>query len=80
MSFPAIAEVVGAFTNDLKISYITADHAGWYICNGRALTTLPANAKTQALAAGFTTNLPNVGPSTLAGSTATSRTYIYLGV
>ena len=80
MSFPAIAEVVGAFTNDLKISYITADHAGWYICNGRALTTLPANAKAQALAAGFATNLPNIGPSTLAGSTAVSRTYILLGV
>lgn len=79
MSIPAIAEVIGAFKGDLKISYITADHAGWYICNGRALTTLPVNAKAQAIASGFTTVLPNVGPATLAGSTATSRTYIYLG-
>ncbi|MFA9202052.1 MAG: hypothetical protein ACEQSC_00675 [Candidatus Nanopelagicaceae bacterium] len=79
MTVPAIAEVIGAFTNDLKVSYIKADHAGWYICNGRALATLSVNAKAQAIASGFTTNLPNVGPSALAGSTAVSRTYIYLG-
>lgn len=44
---------------DIRYSSLTADHGGWYLLNGRALSTLPANAQARAAALGITGNLPN---------------------
>lgn len=46
-------------TGDVKNSFKTADHSGWYLLDGRALSTLPAVAQTAAATLGFTNNLPN---------------------
>ena len=48
-----------AFTGDIKHSARTADHGGWYLLNGRAISTLPAAAQTAAASLGFTGNIPN---------------------
>jgi hypothetical protein len=48
-----------SFTGDIKHSARTADHGGWYMLNGRAITTLPAAAQAAAAALGFTGNIPN---------------------
>lgn len=46
-------------SGDVKNSFKAADHEGWYLLDGRAISTLPAAAQTAATALGFTTNLPN---------------------
>ena len=46
-------------TGDVKNSFKTADHLGWYLLDGRAISTLPAAAQAAATALGFTNNLPN---------------------
>lgn len=50
-----------AITNigDIKYSFNPADHNGWYLLNGRALSSLSANAQVNAAAMGFSGNLPN---------------------
>ncbi|GAA4154233.1 hypothetical protein GCM10022217_11020 [Chryseobacterium ginsenosidimutans] len=44
---------------DLRYSSVTTDHEGWYLLNGRALSTLPASAQTRAAGLGITGILPN---------------------
>ncbi|MFV0248813.1 MAG: hypothetical protein ACK5H1_07625 [Tenacibaculum sp.] len=44
---------------DIKFGVQKDDHLGWYFLNGRSVNSLPANAKANAEALGFTTNLPN---------------------
>ncbi|GHY45362.1 hypothetical protein VCSRO70_1494 [Vibrio cholerae] len=44
---------------DTKFSYQSADHDGWYRLNGRAISTLPAFARTAATWLGLSGNLPN---------------------
>jgi hypothetical protein len=44
---------------DMRYSSVTTDHDGWYLLNGRTLTTLPANAQTRAASLGITGTLPN---------------------
>jgi hypothetical protein len=44
---------------DIKSSVTTADHDGWYLLNGRNISTLPATAQSTATALGFATTLPN---------------------
>lgn len=44
---------------DIMQSFQAADHDGWYLLDGRAVSTLPALAKTAAAALGFTTSLPD---------------------
>ncbi|KQX02564.1 hypothetical protein ASC72_23210 [Flavobacterium sp. Root420] len=44
---------------DIRFSYLSADHDGWYLLNGRAINTLPATAQTQAGLLGISGNLPN---------------------
>lgn len=44
---------------DVKYGAQTADHSGWYILNGRNISSLPNNARIAANGLGFTTNLPN---------------------
>lgn len=51
----AQAPVVG----DIKYSSNIADHQGWYLLNGRLISTLPTVAQSNALSLGFTGNLPN---------------------
>lgn len=44
---------------DIKYSFNPADHNGWYLLDGRALSSLSANAQANATALGFSGNLPN---------------------
>jgi hypothetical protein len=44
---------------DIKSSVNTADHDGWYLLNGRNISTLPTIGQTNATSLGFTTTLPN---------------------
>jgi len=44
---------------DIKHGIQDADHSGWYILDGRAINTLPANAQSAAAALGLTGNLPD---------------------
>lgn len=44
---------------DIVQSFRPADFAGWYLMDGRAVSTLPTNARTAAIALGFTTSLPD---------------------
>ncbi|MBB6372511.1 hypothetical protein [Chryseobacterium shigense] len=44
---------------DIKYSSTAPDHDGWYLLNGRAVSTLPAAVQTRAASLGFSTTLPN---------------------
>ncbi len=44
---------------DIKSSVSTTDHDGWYLLNGRNISTLPAAIQTNAINLGFATVLPN---------------------
>ncbi|MFV0248815.1 MAG: hypothetical protein ACK5H1_07635 [Tenacibaculum sp.] len=44
---------------DIKHGIQAGDHSGWYIVNGRDVSSLPANAKINAEALGFIANLPD---------------------
>lgn len=59
---------------DVKPSYHTADHDGWYLLNGRSIGTLPANAQANAGLLGITTNLPDAAGKYSMGSTTTTGT------
>ncbi|HKX87002.1 MAG TPA: hypothetical protein VJL37_10025 [Flavobacterium sp.] len=56
-------------TGDLKHSFSTTDHNGWFLLDGRAVTTLSANAQSRAIALGYATNLPNGADTFLKGKT-----------
>ncbi|MGG5210207.1 hypothetical protein ACQWU4_14885 [Chryseobacterium sp. MIQD13] len=45
----------GTISNSLA----TTDNNGWYLLNGRAVSSLPANVQSRAVSLGFATNLPN---------------------
>ncbi|MGC5743383.1 hypothetical protein [Chryseobacterium sp. NFX27] len=63
---------------DIQYSYTSTDHEGWYLLNGRALSTLPANVQSRATALGIAGSLPNATgryikqgtPGTLSGATS----------
>lgn len=42
---------------DVKHSFATADHDGWYLLNGRAISTLSVSVQANANSIGLTTNL-----------------------
>lgn len=44
---------------DIKQGFQLADHGGWYLLDGRAINTLPANAQTAAANLGFVGNIPD---------------------
>lgn len=44
---------------DVKYSFGTADHDGWYLLNGRTISTLPSSVQSAATGLGFAANLPN---------------------
>ncbi|SHF09242.1 Phage tail fibre repeat-containing protein [Dysgonomonas macrotermitis] len=58
-------EITDDVAGDVKYSFMTVDHQGWYLLNGRAISTLPAAIQAKATSLGFTTNLPNTSDRTL---------------
>ncbi|GAA5086529.1 hypothetical protein GCM10023210_08500 [Chryseobacterium ginsengisoli] len=44
---------------DIKSSMATIDHDGWYLLNGRNVSTLPSISQTNAATLGFSTTIPN---------------------
>lgn len=49
----------GTNVGDIKCGIQTADHYGWYLMDGRALTSLPASAQANAAALGLAGSLPD---------------------
>lgn len=52
---------------DIKHSFATTDSNGWYLLNGRAVTSLPAIPKANAITLGYATNLANTDNTFLKG-------------
>lgn len=52
---------------DIKPSVLTTDHDGWYLLNGRNVSTLSTSARANATALGFATTLPNSSDRILKG-------------
>ncbi|MDR6403144.1 MULTISPECIES: hypothetical protein [Chryseobacterium] len=44
---------------DVKSSLAALDHSGWYLMNGRNISTLPVNARNNAIGIGISTAIPN---------------------
>lgn len=44
---------------DIKYSYAISDHSGWYLLNGRTITSLPANAQNVANGLGMSIHIPD---------------------
>ncbi len=44
---------------DIKYSYAISDHSGWYLLNGRAITSLPTNAQNVANGLGMSIHIPD---------------------
>ena len=44
---------------DIKYSYAISDHSGWYLLNGRAISSLPTNAQNVANGLGMSMNIPD---------------------
>jgi hypothetical protein len=54
-----------SLTGNIKYSIKTADHNGWYLLDGRTVSTFPVAVKARAQALGFTTNLPDTSDKVL---------------
>lgn len=52
---------------DIKQSVWTGDHDGWYLLDGRALTSLSASAQSNAITLGLAANLPDADDRILKG-------------
>ncbi|PQA90678.1 hypothetical protein B0A69_20335 [Chryseobacterium shigense] len=50
---------------DIKNSMQPSDHNGWYLLNGRSVSSLPSSAQTSAAGLGFTTSLPDAADRVL---------------
>lgn len=61
----------GATVGDVKFGFINADHSGWYLLDGRLITSLPATALANAISLGFATNLPDATDRVLKHPSAT---------
>lgn len=69
--------VISSTTNnigDVKYGFQSGDHNGWYLLDGRALSTLPVVAQSNASLLGITVNLPNGTNRFLANIGATGTT------
>jgi microcystin-dependent protein len=64
-------EVEAPATGDIKYSSTATDHDGWYLLNGRNISTLSATAQASATSLGFTTTLPNSADRFLKAKAAT---------
>lgn len=58
-------------SGDLKHSIVSADHSGWYLLDGRDVSTLPTSAKSNAIGLGFDTNLPDMSDRFLKNTNGT---------
>lgn len=56
-------------SGSIKESFKTADHNGWYLLDGRAVSSLPANIRAIAVSLGFSSNLPNAKDKVLKSKT-----------
>lgn len=54
---------------EFKHSLATSDHNGWYLLDGRVISSLPSNAQSNAALLGFTTNLIDGANKFLKGKT-----------
>jgi hypothetical protein len=66
---------------DMKYGMQQADHSGWYLLNGRNVSTLPTNAQSNAATIGITTTLDNaqnrfIRSNTTIGTTGGSATQV----
>ncbi|GAA5086535.1 hypothetical protein GCM10023210_08510 [Chryseobacterium ginsengisoli] len=52
-------EVQTPTVGDVKYSNVTTDHDGWYLLDGRLISSLSSTAQTAASSLGFTSVLPN---------------------
>lgn len=66
-----VFDISTAIVGDVKYSLSTADHAGWYLLNGRATSGFSATAKAAAASIGFTANLPDTRDRVLKAKTTT---------
>lgn len=46
-------------SGDIKYAYDITDHSGWYLLDGRSVSSLSSGAASAALALGFTSAIPN---------------------
>ncbi len=53
---------------DVKSGYQSADHNGWYLMNGRAVSTLSTTAKARATTLGFSSTLPDASGRGIIGA------------
>ncbi len=65
---------------DIKHSYQSSDHNGWYLLNGRLTSTLSATSKAVANSLNFTTNLPNANDQLLKNKTSSQSLGTLSGV
>lgn len=65
---------------DIKNSYQSTDHNGWYLLDGRATTTLSSTAKAVASGLNFTTSLPNASDQLLKNKTGSQNLATLSGV
>ncbi|WP_048505894.1 hypothetical protein [Chryseobacterium angstadtii] len=67
-------------TGDIKNGFQSADHNGWYLLNGRAVSTLAVNPRARATALGFSTNLPDASDRYLKNTSGTDSMGTSAGV
>jgi hypothetical protein len=78
----AAAAASSASIGDTKFSYLTVDHDGWYILDGRSVSTLSGSAQAAAATLGWNTIIPNTrgmfalaaSPTAVSGSIGGSNT------
>lgn len=68
--FSSISSQAQQIIGDIKPSFRTSDHNGWYLLNGRAISSLPPAAQTAANGLGLST-LPNASGRYLKGKNTT---------
>lgn len=56
---------------EVKDSFRSTDHDGWYLLNGRTVSSLPTNVRSIANSLGFTTSLPDARDRVLKTKTGT---------
>lgn len=56
---------------DIKHGFQNADHSGWYVLDGRSISSLPPNAQTSAANIGFSASLPDATNRVLKAKTGT---------
>lgn len=71
-------EGFGTNIGEIKNSVETTDHNGWYLLNGRLVSSLPTVASTNAATLGLGSNLPNSSNRILKGKSG-AETFAQLG-